>query len=62
MIAKLRLQNFKCFDDIEIPFSDLTLLAGSNGSGKSTIIQALLLIAQSYHQTDNSFIYIESVW
>ena len=59
MITKLKLQNFKCFDDIEIPFSDLTLLAGSNGSGKSTIIQALLLIAQSYHHSDNSFIYIE---
>ena len=39
--------------------NNLTLLAGSNGSGKSTIIQALLLIAQSYHLNNNSFIYIE---
>ena len=47
MIKGLKLQNFKCFDSVEIPLNRLTLLAGANGSGKSTIIQALLLIAQS---------------
>jgi len=49
MIEKIKLVNFKCFDEIEIPLNKLTLLAGGNGSGKSTIIQALLLIAQSYN-------------
>lgn len=48
MIEKLSLHNFKCFDDIEIPLNKLTLLAGTNGSGKSTIIQSILLLAQSY--------------
>lgn len=48
MVKKISLHNFKCFDDIEIPFQRLTLLAGGNGSGKSTIIQALLAVAQSY--------------
>jgi predicted ATPase len=47
MIRELRLQNFKCFSDERIPFSALTLLAGANASGKSTTIQALLLLRQS---------------
>lgn len=47
MIKNVYLKNFKCFNEIEIPLNNLTLLAGSNGSGKSTIIQALLILAQS---------------
>lgn len=48
MINKIQLKNFKCFDNVEVPLNNLTILAGSNGSGKSTIIQALLVLAQSY--------------
>lgn len=51
MLRKIKLHNFKCFDDIEIPFNNLTLLAGGNGSGKSTIVQSLLLIAQSFYES-----------
>lgn len=47
MINKLILHNFKCFDNIDIPLNRITLLAGENGSGKSSIIQALLLFVQS---------------
>lgn len=48
MIRELQLQNFKCFGDERIPFAALTLLAGANASGKSTTIQALLLLRQSH--------------
>lgn len=48
MIRELRLQNLKCFDDEHIHFSKLTLFAGTNASGKSTAIQALLLLRQSH--------------
>jgi len=48
MISQLRLENFKCFSDASIPLSALTLLAGTNASGKSTTIQALLLLRQSH--------------
>lgn len=43
MITKLELTNFKCFNHHIIELSNLTLLAGSNASGKSSMIQALLL-------------------
>jgi len=43
-IQKLTINGFKGFtDEIAISFSNLTVLAGGNSVGKSTIIQALLL-------------------
>ena len=48
MIQSLSLTNFKCFEDQELHLRGLTLLAGLNSSGKSTLIQALLLLRQSY--------------
>lgn len=47
MIKSLHLKNFKCFEDQEIPFSSLTVLTGLNGAGKSSALQALLLLRQS---------------
>jgi predicted ATPase len=47
MIKTLRLRNFKCFEDQTLPFGNLTLLAGLNGMGKSSVLQSLLLLRQS---------------
>jgi predicted ATPase len=43
----LIIKNFKCFYDIEISINDLTVFAGGNGNGKSTAIQALLLLRRT---------------
>lgn len=51
-MRSLRIKNFKCFEDKEIKFSKLTVLAGGNGAGKSTVIQAFLLLAQSFDRKD----------
>lgn len=50
MIARLSLRNFKCFSDQSLQFKPLTLLTGLNGTGKSSVLQALLLLRQSYQQ------------
>lgn len=50
MIDVLRLNNFKCFEDQAVPLAPLTFLSGLNGMGKSSVIQALLLLRQSHHQ------------
>ncbi|MDE7311391.1 MAG: AAA family ATPase [Eubacterium sp.] len=50
MIKKLRLKNFKCFSNIEFELGNVTLLAGANGCGKSSLIHALLLLRQSIEQ------------
>jgi predicted ATPase len=42
------MHNFKCFEDRVIPLNKLTLLSGLNGMGKSTVMQALLLLRQSH--------------
>ena len=42
-IQKLILKNFKSFKNAEVPIADgFTVIAGSNGSGKSNILDALL--------------------
>lgn len=50
MIRELHLENFKCFEDQSLRFRPLTLLSGLNGMGKSSVLQALLLLRQSYEQ------------
>lgn len=47
MIRHLYLRNFKCFEELSLTLGDLTLITGANGAGKSTIIQALLLLRQT---------------
>ena len=43
-ISKLKIRNFKCFDEVEINFDpNFNLIIGENNSGKSTIFDALRL-------------------
>lgn len=48
MITKLKICDFKAHHNTELPFAPLTLLTGINSSGKSSILQALLLLRQSF--------------
>jgi predicted ATPase len=48
MISSIRLTNFKCFKSVTLELGPVTVLAGTNGSGKSTVIQSLLVIRQSW--------------
>lgn len=41
-ITKLKLQNFKCFENTEIDCAKVTLLTGANSSGKSSVLNGLL--------------------
>ena len=41
MITNLVVNNFKAITDLEISFTPLSVLVGSNSSGKSTILQVL---------------------
>lgn len=43
----LKIENFKCFYDINVPINGLTFFAGANGNGKSTAIQALLFLRRT---------------
>ena len=52
MLTRLDIFRFKIFREAKLSFDRLNLLAGVNGTGKSTRIQALLLLRQSYIQPD----------
>ena len=41
MIRSLHMQNFKCFTDVALDLYPITILAGLNSSGKSTVLQAI---------------------
>ena len=47
MLERMVLRNFKCFDALDLTCSPLTMLCGVNGMGKSSVIQALLVLRQS---------------
>ena len=47
MITRVDLDLFKCFRILRLPTEPLTLLSGTNASGKSTVMQALVLLHQT---------------
>lgn len=47
MISQLDLRLFKCFDILKLPLANLSFLSGSNASGKSSVIQSLVLLHQT---------------
>ena len=54
MIKLIEIKNFKCFDNLRLPLSKLTILAGANAAGKSTVMQALLLAEATAREKGNS--------
>lgn len=53
MLEEIRLQNFKCFENQEFQFRNLTVLTGQNGAGKSTLLQSILLLRQTAEHSRN---------
>jgi AAA ATPase domain len=43
MLTKLRVRNFKRFEEVEIELGDVVVLVGPNNAGKTTLMQALPL-------------------
>lgn len=52
MLRELHISSFKCFDNLILPLGQLTLLSGMNGGGKSSVIQALVLLTQTFEQRE----------
>ncbi|TPX29176.1 AAA family ATPase [Cylindrospermopsis raciborskii] len=50
MLNSLNLENFKPFENQSFVLRPLTLLSGLNSTGKSSLLQSLLLLRQSYQQ------------
>ncbi|GKQ34119.1 DUF3696 domain-containing protein [Streptomyces sp. A012304] len=52
MLESLTLTNFKAFAHQELRLAPFTLLTGLNSSGKSSVLQSLALLRQSYESDD----------
>ena len=52
MINRIDLNFFKCFELLKLPLSPLTLLSGPNASGKSSILQVLVLLHQTMREQE----------
>ena len=50
MLTRLDLRFFKCFERLQLPLAPLTLLTGLNASGKSSALQALVLLHQTMRE------------
>ncbi|MBC6935335.1 MAG: DUF3696 domain-containing protein [Chloroflexi bacterium] len=51
MLARIGLENFKSWRELNIELGPLTILFGANSSAKSSVIQALLLLMQTQSKT-----------
>jgi hypothetical protein len=45
MLKEIQLRNFRCFDEHKIVLQPLTIVVGANNAGKSTVIEALRILA-----------------
>ena len=49
MLNNISIKNFKSLKNINLELSSLNILTGLNGSGKSSLLQTILLLRQSYN-------------
>ena len=52
MIRQMKISNFKSINNQEIELKPLTIFTGTNSSGKTTLMQSILLL--SYYSNQNS--------
>lgn len=53
MIHKLQIYGFKKFAEAKFAMSPLTVLAGTNGAGKTSVVHSLLLMQEATRRNDN---------
>ncbi|AKA23601.1 AAA family ATPase [Pseudomonas chlororaphis] len=56
MLKHLSVKNFKSWKDLNILFGNVTGLFGTNSSGKSSLLQFLLLLKQTKNATDRGLV------
>ena len=54
MIRYLQIENFKSIRRLALPLKPLNLFFGMNGMGKSSVIQTLLLLRQSFWENQKA--------
>ena len=56
MLTRLKLENFKAWEEADLTFGKVTGLFGKNSAGKSSILDLLLLLKQTRNATDRGIV------
>ena len=56
MLNRLKLENFKAWQEVDLRLGKVTGLFGTNSSGKSSLLQLLLLLKQTSNATDRGLV------
>ena len=56
MLEKLKVTNFKAWRELDLPLGKVTGLFGTNSSGKSSVLQFLLMLKQTRNATDRGLV------
>ena len=56
MLESLTLKNFKTWRELDVQFGKVTGLFGGNSSGKSSLLQVLLMLKQTKNATDRGLV------
>lgn len=62
MLRQLRLQNFRCYLSHEVQLRPLTVAVGKNNAGKSTLTEAIRLVALVVSRIDNLTFVAPPAW
>ena len=63
MITQISLSNFKCFKEkTTFDLNKICIFTGYNGRGKSTVLQSLLLLSQSYLKKKYDELHLDGEW
>ncbi|MFT4302712.1 MAG: AAA family ATPase [Desulfovibrio sp.] len=57
MLKNIHIKKFKCLEDEKLEFGQLTILAGKNSSGKSTVLQSILIAARNCNPKNKERMY-----
>ena len=56
MLNRLKLENFKAWEEVDLSLGKVTGLFGPNSAGKSSILDLLLLLKQTRNATDRGIV------
>lgn len=62
MINSIEIRNFKCFHNISATVHNVNLLTGVNGRGKSSFLQSILLLSQSWRKKQYRYLLPNGGW
>lgn len=59
MLDRFSVKNFKAFQEAEIKIAPITIIVGPNNAGKSSLIQAIILLQQTLLHNPNNYTFYE---